>query len=124
MTEPVWLSPKSSTDIPISEIQKVASLAHQKGLRVYLMAQTRYTLSADDFWRSFPRGQTGWDQWFESISDFYRSAALLASNIKANGLILGDESVSEVMGGSVTSADVLTSFPENGFQRWEKFLQR
>lgn len=122
MTEPVWLSPKSSTDIPISEIQKVASLAHQKGLRVYLMAQTRYTLSADDFWRSFPRGQTGWDQWFESISDFYRSAALLASNIKANGLILGDESVSEVMGGSVTSADVLTSFPENGFQRWENIF--
>lgn len=116
---PVWLTPDISTDMPVSEIQKVAELARQRGLRVYLMAQTRFPVSADDFWNSFSRSQVGWDQWFDAITHFYRSTALLASNVKADGLILGDESVSEVMGGNADISDVMNSYPEDGLQRWE-----
>ena len=121
-TSPVWLSPDLSTDMPVSEIHKVAELARQKGLRVYLMSQTRFPISADDFWNSFSRSQASWDKWFDAISNFYRSTALLASNVKADGLILGDESVSTIMGINTTASDVVDSYPEDGLQRWERLF--
>jgi hypothetical protein len=116
---PLWLEADLSQDPSIEEIQNAAAYAREKGMRVYLMAQTRISSSDEDFWNGFHQNHTAWDKWFEEISRFYRSTALLASNVKADGLIIGDETISQVMVGSIPVQEVLNTYPDDGLQRWE-----
>jgi hypothetical protein len=121
-TNPVWLSPDLSQDPSIGDIQKLTARAKEKGFRVYLMAQTRFPSTVEDFWNEFQQGQTGWDKWFDAITSFYHSTSLLASNVKADGLIIGDEAISQVMGGAIPVQAVMNSYPENALQRWENIF--
>jgi hypothetical protein len=119
---PVWLAPDLSLDPSISDIRHFTSIAQEKGLRVYLMAQTRFQTSQEDFWNEFHQTHGDWDRWFEQLDVFYNSTALLASNIKADGLILGDEAISRVAGGALPVQEALNTYPEDGLQRWENVL--
>jgi hypothetical protein len=121
-TNPVWLAADLSQDQSNGDIQKLTARAKEKGLRVYLMAQTRFPSTEEDFWNGFHQGQTGWDKWFEAVSSFYHTTALLASNVKADGLIIGDESMSRVIGSAIPVQEVMNSYPENALQRWENIF--
>jgi hypothetical protein len=119
---PLWLDSDLSQDPPVEEIQNTVAYAREKGLRVYLMAQTQIPSSVEDFWNGFHQNHNSWDKWFEEISRFYVSTALLASNVKADGLIIGDEAISQVMSGSIPVQDIMNTYPDDGLQRWERIL--
>lgn len=119
---PVWLAADLSQDPSVTDIQLLTEYARNKGLRVYLMAQTRFPSTQEDFWNEFHRNHGDWSRWFEQLDVFYRSTALLASNVKADGLILGDEAISQVIGGSLPVQEAFNSYPDDGLQRWENIL--
>lgn len=119
---PVWLAADLSQDPSAADIQQLTARAREKGLRVYLMAQTHFPSTADDFWNDFHRNHGDWNRWFEQFDVFYRTTALLASNVKADGLILGDEAISQVIAGTIPVQEALNSYPDDGIQRWENIL--
>jgi hypothetical protein len=122
MANPVWLAPDLSQDPSVTDIRQMFTLAREKGLRVYLMAQTRLPSTQEDFWNAFHQNHGDWDRWFEQLDVFYNSTALLASNVKADGLILGDEAISRVVGGAIPVQEALNTYPDDGLQRWENLL--
>jgi hypothetical protein len=116
---PVWLANNLSQDPSIEDIRIEVTRAKAKGLQVYLKAETRYSTTADDFWNNFSSDQTGWDQWFTEITNFYRSIAQLSLISQADGLILGDETVSQIIGKTNDIDGIMDEYPDNANDRWQ-----
>ncbi|HEX7555888.1 MAG TPA: carboxypeptidase regulatory-like domain-containing protein [Leptolinea sp.] len=116
---PVWLANNLSQDPSIEDIRAEVSRAKEKGLQVYLLAETRYPTTAVDFWDNFSSDPTGWDQWFIEITNFYRSTAQLALTSKADGLILGDEAISQIIGKTNDVPGIMDKYPDNANDRWQ-----
>ncbi len=121
---PVWLTLNLSQNPSIEDIRSIVSLAKERGFKVYLMASTQYPTTANDFWNQFSQDSAGWNQWLSAIFDFYSSSAMLAKETEADGLILGDENISSILGKTNSVPGVLDSYPEDGQQKWNGIFSK
>lgn len=117
--KPVWLDLDLSQNPSISDIQSIVKLAKNEGYRVYLMAVTQYPEGAESFWVDFLEGQPAWDQWFLSVFNFYKAVSNLATSFQVDGVILGDEDLSSILGQTNEVSGTLETYPEDGTQRWD-----
>ncbi len=119
---PLWLDVDLSQNPSYQDLTDIISLAREKGFRVFLMAVTQYPTSPDEFWNDFSHDSTGWDRFFKEIYRFYVSTSNLARQSGADGLIVGDETVSGLLGKTYSRNGVLDSYPEDSSQAWNQLL--
>jgi hypothetical protein len=115
---PVWLSPNPASDPSVSNITQISTAAHEKGLKVYLKPTIQYSTSPEEFWNEFGKTDEDWIVWFESISRFYQQSALLAKQINAQGIILGDEQISQIITESENYGLLSGGYSSNSNEMW------
>ncbi|WP_139044605.1 hypothetical protein [Leptolinea tardivitalis] len=109
--QPVWLDIVPGQNPTLNDLELMIAKAKEKGFHVYLRACTHYPTNPDDFWSMLTQNPNGWDQWFSSIFEFYRSAAEFAESNQVDGIIFGDEDVSPVFFGSTDSSSHIGKLP-------------
>lgn len=121
---PLWLDIDLSQNPSYHDLMEICSLARNKGLRVFLMAVTQYPTSPEEFWTGFSHDPAGWDRFFKEIFRFYVSTSNLAKLSGADGLILGDETVTGLLGNTFAVDGVLDSYSEDYSQAWNQLFSR
>ncbi|NMB54415.1 MAG: carboxypeptidase regulatory-like domain-containing protein [Leptolinea sp.] len=121
---PVWLDLDISQNPSIQDTSVMISHARNKGLKVYLMAVSQYPSSPMTFWEEFSKTESHWDSWFVSVLNFYQSTAHLATATGADGIILGDNVISSILGKTNKTAGIFDVYPENSFQRWDDIFSK
>jgi len=120
--DPVWLAPNLAHNPSVADIKQIASAAQERGLKVYLKPTIQFPDSADDFWSTFGKANEEWDIWFESVSNFYQKTALLAQQINADGIILGDEQTSQIIAESETITPLAGNYRSDSMGKWNQIF--
>ncbi len=121
---PVWLGSVPGRNPSITEIKDITGMAKTRGLQVYLMASVQFSTDIQDFWHSMSVNPVAWNEWFSSIMDFYQSTAILAESVQADGLVLGDEAVSSVIGKNDITSSIRNSYPDDSSAFWKNILSK
>jgi hypothetical protein len=121
---PAWLTPNLARNPTIKDMQQIAILASEKGFKVYLHPTIQFSTSADDFWNTFGETKPDWETWFESISHFYQQTSLLAQQIQADGLIIGDEQLSPVMVESDALISLAGNYQTDSIDSWNGIFEK
>ncbi|MCK6540133.1 MAG: hypothetical protein L6Q26_08740, partial [Anaerolineales bacterium] len=80
---PVVFTQSPGKDPFIKDTTESAASARALNLNVALFPQPRFTGNANDFWRTAPRDQTWWDNWFNHYRAFAVHFADMATKADA-----------------------------------------
>ena len=119
---PVWLTPNLARNPSVENIKQISSAAHERGLKVFLKPTVQFSPSTEEFWNEFGKTDDDWVVWFESITLFYRQSALLAQEIKAEGIILGDEQISQIISESESNSGLTGSYKTDAYEKWNEIF--
>jgi hypothetical protein len=120
---PVWLTPVLSHNPTVEDIKLISIAAHERGLKIFLQPKIQFSTSADDFWNEFGKTDIDWGVWFESVSNFYVQTALLAQQIDAAGIILGDEQISQIIAESESITPLAGKYPSDSMAKWNDIFK-
>jgi len=119
---PVWIAPNLARNPSVDDIKQITSTAQKKGLNVYLQPTIQFSNSSDEFWNEFGKSDEDWDVWFQSVSNLYLQSALLAKQINADGIILGDEQTSQIIAETDTITSLAGNYRSDSWGKWEEIF--
>lgn len=116
---PITFSQLPGRDPFRKDVSEAITSARAINLNVAVFPQPRFATSADDFWRTAPRDQTWWDNWFNHYRAFAINYADLASQSGAQAIILGGDWITPALPGGRLADGNPSGVPADAEARWQ-----
>lgn len=115
---PVVFTQSPGKDPFIKDTTESVASARALNMNVGLFPQPRFTGSANDFWRTAPRDQTWWDNWFNHYRAFAVHFADMATKADAQALILGGDWIAPALPNGKLADGAPSGVPADAESRW------
>jgi hypothetical protein len=128
---PTWVftrnNPVIFTSLPGRDPFRVDSLnavsqARTLNLNVAIFPQPRFPTNANDFWRTAPRDNTWWDNWFNQYRAFIINHADLATQASAQALIIGGDWIAPALPSGKLADGNPSGVPADAETRWKNII--
>ena len=109
--------------IPSYELNRIAGLARENGLKIALYPQLQYPTEMQNWWENSQKTELWWQQWYAEYERMVMHSVKLATRIQAEQLILGGPAVANSYPGKLeTEADNFGT-PKSSSETWSKLLK-
>ena len=115
---PVVFTQSPGKDPFIKDMTESVASARALNMNVALFPQPRFTDNANDFWRTAPRDQTWWDNWFNHYRAFAVHFADMATKADAQALILGGDWIAPALPNGKLVDGAPSGVPADAESRW------
>lgn len=112
------------TTTPSYELNRIASLAHENGLKIALYPQLEYPTDMENWWKDTQKSELWWQQWYAEYERMVMHSVKLATSIQAEQLILGGPEVSNSYPGILETDSDNYGTPKSSSETWSKLLQK
>lgn len=128
---PTWhftsATPPVLTQIPgidssTYDLSQMALQAHQKGLHIAIHPTVSYYQPASLWWQGAARDANWWQSWFDRYTTFILDHADIATQVGADALVLGDESIAPALPNGVLLDGTSSGVPGDASQRWSALI--
>jgi len=105
-------------------LDTIASVAQARtlNLNVALFPQPRFTVNANDFWKSAPRDSGWWDNWFNHYRAFIIHHADLATQSASQAVILGGDWIAPAIPSGKLADGNPSGVPADAETRWKNII--
>lgn len=110
--------------IPSYELNRIAGLAHENGLKIALYPQLEYPTDMENWWENSQRTELWWQQWYNEYERLVMHSVKLATSIRAEQLILGGPAVVNSYPGKLETESDNFGTPKSSSETWSKLLQK
>ena len=105
-----------------SDTVTAVTQARSINLNVAIFPQPRFPTSANDFWRTAPRDDNWWNNWFDHYRAFAVHYADLASLAGAQGLVIGGDWINPALPGGTLADGTASGVPADAEARWRNVI--
>jgi hypothetical protein len=98
------------------------SQARAMNLNVAIFPQPRFSVSANDFWKSAPRDAGWWDSWFNLYRAFITHHADLATQSGSQALIIGGDWIAPALPSGTLADKTPSGVPADAEARWKNII--
>lgn len=116
---PVIFTQSPGKDPFIKDTTESVASARALNMNVALFPQPRFTSNANDFWKTAPRDQTWWDNWFNHYRAFAVHFADMATKADAQALILGGDWIAPALPDGKLADGNPSGVPADAEARWQ-----
>jgi hypothetical protein len=106
------------------DLSQMALQARQKGLQVVIHPTMEYYQPASIWWSSGARDGNWWQSWFDRYETYILTHADLATQVGAEGLILGDESLAPAIPNGTLQDGSSSGVPGDASLRWSNLIKK
>lgn len=126
--DPSWTftsnNPLSFSQLPgkdpfITDVTGAIASARAINLSVALFPQPRFFTTPNEFWKSAPRDQSWWDNWFNHYRAFAVNFADMATQTNAQAIILGGDWIAPALPGGRLADGNPSGVPADAEARWQ-----
>lgn len=110
--------------IPSYELNRIAGLAHQNGLKIALYPQLEYSTDMQNWWENSQKTELWWQQWYAQYERMVMHSVKLATSIQAEQLILGGPAVANSYPGKLETVSENYGTPKTSSETWSKLLKK
>ena len=110
--------------IPSYELNRIAGLAHQNGLKIALYPQLEYSTDMQNWWENSQKTELWWQQWYTQYERMVMHSVKLATSIQAEQLILGGPAVANSYPGKLETVSENYGTPKTSSETWSKLLKK
>ena len=112
------------TTIPSYELNRIAGLAHENGLKIALYPQLEYPTDMENWWEDSQKNEIWWQQWYAEYERMVMHSVKLATSIQAEQLILGGPSVANSYPGKLETVSDNYGTPKTSSETWANLLKK
>ena len=112
------------TTVPSAELNKVAMMAREAGLKVAIYPQLIFPSDAANWWSTSLKSMIWWQQWYAEYERMVMHTIKLATAIKADHLILGGPDVANTYPGAMETVGKNFGTPKTSENIWTDLLTK
>ena len=110
--------------IPSYELNRIAGLARENGLKIALYPQLEYPSVMQNWWENSQKTELWWQQWYAEYERMVMHSVKLATRIQAEQLILGGPAVANSYPGKLETESDNFGTPKTSSETWSNLLHK